>query len=415
MTDHETDPLDGYGMRIGRELHALSELAIEPFDAVAIAHAVAVTHPGSVRLVPIAARGLGRRRWLMLAVLALTSVLLMALWVGVGQQTPGPLTFAPGSIAFVRGGDLYVAKADGSGPVMVATGDAGHGEWIFQFAFAPDRRHLAFVRYGITPSLVLEDPRNEATAVVADCCGRFAWGPGGDRLAVYNHGELTIVTLGGAVLRRITLPEDFERDSKGSFGMSWSPDGRWIAVTGCRGLPTAGCEFDHDWLLISPDGSETRWVPASPADSYRFTTLEWAPDGRIALSLPSPPSVRILPADAGRSLDITVPSPEYADGLLWSPTGSQLAVFGRRSTAEDIGLYLIDPAGSSAALTTDPVLPDGSMGWSVDGTRLLFGGEVGLVDGTQGLWSVDPDGGMPTQLIRDVDGGYGFVVAGNPQ
>ena len=398
--------------RLASEMHALGDLAVRPFDAAAMAHAIALSgqtiRPGASWSIVS-----GRRQiWLALGLAAIVATAL-ALALLVASRRTDPLAFAAGSIAFVRGGDLIVAAPDGTTEVVV---ESATPETVpDRFAFAPDRRHLAFVRYGITPSLVLEDPRNEVTAVVADCCGRFAWGPGGDRLAVYNHDELTIVTLGGAVLQRITLPEDFERDSKGSFGMSWSPDGRWIAVTGCRGLPTAGCEFDHDWLLISPDGSETRWVPASPADSYRFTTLEWAPDGRIALSLPSPPSVRILPADAGRSLDITVPSPEYADGLLWSPTGSQLVVFGRRGTAEDIGLYLIDPAGSSAALTTDPVLPDGSMGWSVDGTRLLFGGEVGLVDGTQGLWSVDPGTGMPTLLIRDVDGGYGFVVAGNPQ
>ena len=35
--------------------------------------------------------------------------------------------------------------------------------------------------------------------------------------------------------------------------------------------------------------------------------------------------------------------------------------------------------------------------------------------GPRACGSVDPGGGMPTQLIRDVDGGYGFVVAGNPQ
>ena len=100
----------------------------------------------------------------------------------------------------------------------------------------------------------------------------------------------------------------------------------------------------------------------SRADSYRFFTLEWAPDSRIALSLPSPPSVRILAADGGSSLDIAVPSPEYADGLTWSPTGSRLVVHGRRSTADDVGLYLVDPTGSPACWTPAPSRQTGCAG-----------------------------------------------------
>ena len=40
MTEHETDVMDEYGLRLGRELHALSGRALRPLDAAAVARTV---------------------------------------------------------------------------------------------------------------------------------------------------------------------------------------------------------------------------------------------------------------------------------------------------------------------------------------------------------------------------------------
>src|SRR4051794_7343734 len=49
----------------------------------------------------------------LLAFLAIA--MLVATWAVVGQGPSSPLTFAEGSIAFSRGGDLYVSAPDGTG------------------------------------------------------------------------------------------------------------------------------------------------------------------------------------------------------------------------------------------------------------------------------------------------------------
>ena len=71
MTDHELDAMDEFGLRLGRELHALSGRALRPFDAAAIAHEVA--GPASRRPLPLGGMVLSSTRWLLVVLLALSS------------------------------------------------------------------------------------------------------------------------------------------------------------------------------------------------------------------------------------------------------------------------------------------------------------------------------------------------------
>ena len=173
--------------RLAREMHALGDVAVRPFDAAAMAHAIAVSgqtiHPGASWSIVS-----GRRQiWLALGLAAIVATAL-ALCLLVASRRTDPLAFAAGSIAFVRGGDLIVAAPDGTTEVVV---ESATPETVpTDFAFAPDRRHLAFVRYGMDAFARARGSCNEGTAVVADARGRFAWATGGDRLAVYNHDEL---------------------------------------------------------------------------------------------------------------------------------------------------------------------------------------------------------------------------------
>ena len=120
MTEHETDPMDEYGLRLGRELHALSARALQPFDAAAIAHEVAVGRRRAARPFALGGATLRAPGRLLLLIVALATAILLALWVVVGQQPSPPLTFAPGSIAYTLDGILSVAAPDGSDPVVIA-------------------------------------------------------------------------------------------------------------------------------------------------------------------------------------------------------------------------------------------------------------------------------------------------------
>ncbi len=127
MTDHESDVMDAYGRRLGRELHALSGRALRPVDAAAIAHEVAVRHPRGRRRFAVGGLALrAPRRLLLLIMVALVTAVLLALSVVVGpgaRRSPEP-TFEQGSLlptACPPGSPL----ASGSIATVAGTGSQG--------------------------------------------------------------------------------------------------------------------------------------------------------------------------------------------------------------------------------------------------------------------------------------------------
>ena len=195
MTEQTNDPMDVYGRRLGPELRALADRAIQPFDPVDIAHAVAVGR--TRRAASFGADWFRGVRPLIWVILILVAALLLALWAVVLSRPPAPAPFVPGSIAFARDGDLYVASPDGSQPVKMADGEPGSSE-ISNFAFSPDRLYLAFTQ--------MNDPATGTEALyIASADGTvrsmysgggpsgsepgvgltFGWAPDSRRLAVY--------------------------------------------------------------------------------------------------------------------------------------------------------------------------------------------------------------------------------------
>ena len=146
MTEQLSGSSDAYGNRIGRELRALSDKAIQPYDPEAIAHAVAVgSHTRVGRRIELHLGWLRGTRALILAILILMLALLLAVGVGAIRQPAPQIPFKAGTIAFARDGDLYVAASDGIDPTKIADGQPSSNE-ITKFAFSPDRQYLAFVR-----------------------------------------------------------------------------------------------------------------------------------------------------------------------------------------------------------------------------------------------------------------------------
>jgi len=63
--------------------------------------------------------------------------------------------------------------------------------------------------------------------------GSFCWSPDGKQIAVREPGGLSFISAsGGEKIRSILLPDIEGNIGYGGRGMSWSPDGRWIALPG---------------------------------------------------------------------------------------------------------------------------------------------------------------------------------------
>ena len=139
-------------------------------------------------------------------------------------------------------------------------------------AWSPNGRQIAFVESPLTGPGALSVINADGTGQrligfgVFDPLSPPSWAPDGDRLVYalgYQGGRspvylYRIIDVRSERGRRLTLPP-------GSGEPVWSPDGRWLAFGGTKGV-----------LLVRPDGEGLRrLVPSSNAGS-----LAWSPDSR---------------------------------------------------------------------------------------------------------------------------------------
>jgi hypothetical protein len=160
-------------------------------------------------------------------------------------------------LAFVRGGTVFVAAADGSGAAAVGPGNAP--------AWSPDGTRLVVSRGGQLVVLGLADGSATQLTNLSVTATVPAWSPDGATIAFGTPSALaTIPAAGGAVtplsLAGVTV----------AGGPSWSPDGAHLAF-----LDDAG----QVWTA-APDGSSARQVTytVAPATSGAGRAA-WSPDG----------------------------------------------------------------------------------------------------------------------------------------
>ncbi len=428
MTEHPTDPMDAYGLRLGRELHALSDRVLQPVDAAAIAHEVAIGHRRAARPFAVGGATLRAPGRLLLVIVALATAILLALWLVVGQQPSSPLAFAPGSIAYTRDGSLSVAAPDGRDPVVFARPDPSRGESIGAFgpafAFSPDGRRLAYivetkdpvdpnVGGDLTPTLTIVTPGDRPEETVPGCCYGFGWAPDGQRLAV-DSGALhqhSIVGLDGQHQVALQLPAGFDHDHSLSeaHAMPWSPDGRWIAVRGCQGMGIA-CKGWQDWAIVASDGSGAHWLHGDPsrlAPEEYGEYLAWGPDSRLAVTSRSNGSLQIMSAAGELLEELALPAGWAPAGPpSWSTDGTELVVLAGRledgQVVTGTGIAVLGIDGTSSVIpgfTIDSATP-ASVRWSVDGTHVVWLDRTdATATPTTALWSSSLSGATAERLI----------------
>jgi Tol biopolymer transport system component len=138
--------------------------------------------------------------------------------------------------------------------------------------------------------------------------GAPGWSPNGRRLAferVNNStGHLAIFTvaLNGRGLRRIT-PWRLDASQP-----QYSPDGRWIAFRSDEASDTSG----NIWL-VHPDGTDLHKLTHTPADTGKWQSCAFSPDGRFVVSAENLVSngdlenadVYIIPTSGGTPVNVT--------------------------------------------------------------------------------------------------------------
>jgi dipeptidyl aminopeptidase/acylaminoacyl peptidase len=405
----------GFEARLERGLREMADAGTRPFDARAVAEAAA--RMGHVGFGPWMAIRNGRR-WIALAGAAvlLAALLGLALALVGSHQRP-----TDERLTFVRNGDLWVAAGDGSDARLLVRHDPADQEFGYMgVQMSPDGTRLAAVlspRPGGScqgPSRIeslTADGRSLATFSAQ--CGPtpVAWSPDGLHLATFGPGGLSLLDRQGRFERALDLPAAYRAaGAKFNLSVSWSPDSRWVAITGC----SCTSENNGAWLL-AVDGSAAREVRAPGGGNAM--SLAWSPDAtRLAIGVntwadPShvpdgPHEVWVMNADGGSAERIAT-SDEAIRVSGWSPDGTWIAYTG------EVVLQLVRSDGSGtpiqATSTIGPLSPWATP-WSA-GRRVFYlaapqapvSATPADLHATGTIMVLDPAVGHPALAIDRVD------------
>ena len=256
MTDRSDGAMTPFEVRLARDLHALSAEAVRRVDSERVVENLAGAHtvgPAWMTRPP------GLRPWMRLLVAAALAVALIAsvLLLGAGARQlidPGPL----GRGVSVSPERLRIWTTTDPGPLEIAP-PTGYQAWdtsdLETISWAPDARSVLVGACEVYP------------------CFKGA-GPGSG-----SH-DLFRVWLDGQP------PTQLTNGSTPAYGAVTSPDGRWIAYTGCHhtgGTHEFGCDpRGYHVGVMRADGTDQRILDESTEElgSGAGIYLWWSSDGR---------------------------------------------------------------------------------------------------------------------------------------
>ena len=217
------------------------------------------------------------------------------------------------------------------------------------------------------------------------CWTSLSWSPDGRRLALDDGGSLWVVGLDGG------HPSSLR--TSGAHEPAWSPDGLEIAYTKnfVDGVPRS------EIRTIAPDGTGDRRLTAGDSPA-------WSPDGAQIAYLRAG-DIWVINADGSGQHRVTrTPVDEIQP--IWSPDGRRIAYVRAATRGHNSGspyrVFTIRPDGRAAKQLTRGAGIDSQISWSPDGRTIVFNrAEEPQERGT--VMAVDATGGHERRLHTGAD------------
>jgi len=417
---------------------ALEELQEEITARVSGSRAAIPTAPA-----PAHAATAASRRWLMWGVPAAALVAILTMVVVRLPRTAAPASsFEPVPLTTLPGSE--------TSPTFSPDGSQVAFQWLRDGQ--PPDIYTQLVGVAGSPVRLTNDGGAHLTP---------AWSPDGKSIALWHIGRgspqvvprptLCLIPSIGGPERQIA---ELEGGPAGPQVMSWSADGRWLAVSLVRGrgdrehgitLIAAADGAQVDWPRVdpvfggatqpafSPDGTHIAYVKATgeftgevfvvgvgkdgrpsgtpaivPSGSPDSGTPRWTADGKeLLLTVGSPSSNGgvVRARVDGRVPPQRIAGLSYATTLALSRDGTKLA-FQRGGTDFDIWRVDLQHPQQSGSVAHSS-LYDGSGTYSPDGTRIAFSSNRA---GSREIWVADANG-ENSQVLTN----FGGPVAGTPR
>lgn len=212
-----------------------------------------------------------------------------------------------------------------------------------------------------------------------------AWSPDHRRIAFWSGREPAGIYVMGAdgSNRRFLVAHDTEH-------MSWSPDGKRIALDGTSDL-------GYDIFVMNADGTGLQDITNS-GDSEQKPA--WSPKGDL-IAYNRGNEIWVMDPRGGNRSSLTGWQTQPAFDPSWSPDGTKI-VF---SSIDDRGitnLHIMDADGRNwRRLTTTDRPADRIPDWSPDGAQVVFQRDF---SDSVGVYVVNVSGGQPRRLSGGISG-----------
>jgi acylaminoacyl-peptidase len=299
------------------------------------------------------------------------------------------------------------AQTDGDTTDRFRLGDVFELEWASDPQISPDGRIIVYARNFFDRMddrtlsnlwIVGSDGSGHRALTSGDARdGSPRWSPDGGRLLYVSNREgsadIWIRWMESGASAKLTHLESAPS------GLSWSPDGRWIAFT----------------MFVEEKDEPFARMPAPPEGAdwgkpFRvFEELQYRADGRGYLAN-GHTHVFVLPAEGGTPRQITSGPHNHGSRPAWTPDGRQLIVSANRHDDWEYDplnseIYEVSVADGSVRALTDRQGPDSDPTVSPDGSRIAY---VGFDDRYQGyqmtrLYVMSRDGTSPRLLTSELD------------